>query len=276
MPNHPSHYQDHTFLFLPQLTDPQTAETIPPAASKSSTPLETLFHTIMSDGAKVFDPMARLCAAVALPAPASDGLLVINTRLPRNPHLLAQQMPRYLWRTAEADLYFAQDDAGRWRELFAAISSADALTNDAEPINPRTPLAATWRQTATRMGAPPDAGASPTNRTSLPLCGNAAASYADSTAKTPPPLTRPSATSPAGTPNSATKCCASPVSAPAEGIAKRTAGPTTPKPNAGPAPAPTSPHRHNHTAYGQHTRRLPAGNGIRHQPHAKRRPPDAG
>ena len=155
MPNHPSHYQDHTFLFLPELTDPQTAETIPPAASKSSTPLETLFHTIMSDGAKVFDPMAHLCAAVALPALASDGLLVINTRLPRNPHLLAQQMPRYLWRTAEADLYFAQDDAGRWRELFAAISSAGALTNDAEPINPRTPLAAAWRQTATRMGATP-------------------------------------------------------------------------------------------------------------------------
>ena len=141
MPIQQSPYQEHTFLFLPELTDPQTAETVPPEANEASTPLETLFHTIMSDGVKVFDPTAHLCAAIALPNPEGHGLLVINTRLPRNQYLLAQQMPRHLWRTAEADLYFAQDDAGHWHELFAAIGSAGALQNDAEPINPRTPLA---------------------------------------------------------------------------------------------------------------------------------------
>lgn len=127
--------------------------------STAVNPLESLVDSIMAEGNSDYDPMTFLCLVVAIRVavaeqPALYEWAAHQITLPRNPHIIGWNLPEYLWPGAEANLYLCRVDNG-WFEALASVTTAGSLRSDATPMEPPTPMAKAWCETAERYQAKP-------------------------------------------------------------------------------------------------------------------------
>ena len=130
-----------------------------PPFSNAGTPLESLFEVIMAEENSDYDPMTYLCLVVAIRVAAAEKPAMYewaahHITLPRNPHVIGWNLPEYLWPGAEADLYLCRV-GNRWFEAMASVTTAGCLYNDSTPIEPPTPMAQAWCETAESHQAKP-------------------------------------------------------------------------------------------------------------------------
>ena len=122
--------------------------------SEAGNPLESLLDAIMAEGNSAYDPMTHLCLVLVVQVGAAEPPSMYewaahHITLPRNPHIIGWSLPEYLWPGAEADLYLCRV-GNRWFEAMASVTTAGSLRGDAAPIEPPTPMARAWSETARR------------------------------------------------------------------------------------------------------------------------------
>ena len=127
--------------------------------SEAGNPLESLLDAIMAEGNTAYDPMTHLCLVVAVRVATAEPKSVYewathHVTLPRNPHIIGWSLPEYLWPGAEADLYLCRV-GNRWFEAMASVTTSGSLRDDSTPIEPPTPIARAWSETARSYHAKP-------------------------------------------------------------------------------------------------------------------------